>query len=128
MEFNKVQFGLFKQDVKLALKEVEEKYGVSVSCGNINYSQYDFTLQLVVTKSDSTTDGMKERFAKECVFYGFQPEDYERVLVLNGKTFKLIGFNLNSPKNCCRIVRLDNNGEYKCSAAAVKVGFKEASK
>lgn len=125
MDFNKKEFSLFKSDVETALKEVEKKHGVSISCGNIRYSELDFTLQLTVIKSDASTDGKKQLFEKECVYYGFEPEEYNKLFTLNGKAFRLVGFNRNSPKNCCKIISETDGKEYKCNAEAIHRAFKD---
>lgn len=120
MEFNKRGFECFKKDVDVALKEVAEKHGVSIDCGSITYSQFDFTMQLKVSKNDGNTDGKRMLFERDCVFYGFKKEDYEREFTSNGKRFKLVGFNTRSPKNCCSIYCITDGKQYKCSAEMVQ--------
>lgn len=123
MEFNKRGFELFRNDVEAALKMVAEKHGVEIECGKISYSNFDFTMQLKATKNDSGVDGKKAIFEQECILFGFKPEDYNREFRANGKKFKLIGFNLKSPKNNCSIYCIDDGKTYKCNDEMVKRAF-----
>lgn len=125
MEFNKKEFDTFRTDVKDALKLVAKKYGVDIDCGKINYTDFDFTMQLHVTKNDENTDGKRLMFEQDCNFYGFSKDDYEREFTTHGKQFKLIGFNRKSPKNCCTIYCITNGKTYKCSAEMVKNAFND---
>ena len=123
MVFNKKGFEVFRTDVQAALKEVAEKHGVTIDPGKITYSDFDFTMQLKVVKNDGNVDGKKALFEQQCVVYGFEKSDYEREFSLNGKRFKLTGFNPKSPKNCCSIYCMTDGKQYKCPAEAVKRAF-----
>lgn len=123
MEFNKKGFELFRKDVENALKEVAEKHGVTIDCGKITYSDFNFNMQLKVVKSDVNTDGKKLLFEQDCMFYGFSKDDYERKFTSNGKIFKLVGFNRRSPKNCCNIYCITDGKTYKSSSEFVKRAF-----
>lgn len=85
MEFNRKGFEVFRADVEAALKDVAEKHGVSIDCGKISYTEFDFNMQLKVTKNDGNTNGKKLLFEQDCIFYGFSKEDYEREFFANGK-------------------------------------------
>lgn len=123
MEFTNENFKKFRKDVDEALRSVGEKYGVDIQSKDISYSNYDFTLKLYVLKNDGNNDGKKQLFAEHCKFYGFEESDYEREFTVDGKNYKLVGFNVNSPKNCCSIYCTSNGNTYKCSSEYVKRGF-----
>ena len=125
MEFNRKGFEVFRVDVEAALKNVAEKHGVSIDCGKISYTEFDFNMQLKVTKNDGNTDGKKLLFEQDCILYGFSKEDYEREFFANGKQFKLVGFNRKSPKNCCSIYCITDGKTYQCSAEMVKRAFND---
>lgn len=124
MEFNKKGFEAFRADVEAALKLVANKHGVEIDCGRISYTDFDFNMQLHVTKSDGNTDGRRLLFEQDCSFYGFSKYDYEREFTADGKRFKLVGFNRKSPKNCCSVYCINDGKIYKCSAETVKMAFK----
>lgn len=123
MEFNRSGFELFKNDVKAALKQVAEKHGVEIECGNISYTDFNFTMQLKVVKNDGYVDGKRGVFEQECILFGFRPEDYNREFTVNGKQFRLVGFNLKSPKNNCSIYCVDDGKTYKYNDEMVKRAF-----
>ena len=123
MNFNKAGFEAFRADLKNALKEVEEKHGISIDFGRISYTDYEFTMPLTAIRSDGNTDGKRMLFEQYCKLYGFAKEDYEREFTSDQKQFKLVGFNTRSPKNCCEIYCITNGKTYKCSADTVKHAF-----
>lgn len=124
MEFTNVGFKAFRADVESALKEVADKHQVTINCGNISYTDLDFTMKMKVVKNSTENgDGRKLLFERYCKMYGFEPTDYERVFYNASKGYKLVGFNLKSPKNCCSIIQVGTNKVYKCSTEFVKKGF-----
>lgn len=123
MEFNRSEFELFRNDVNAALKQVATKHGVEIECGKISYTNFDFTMQLKVVKSDGHVDGKRGIFEQECILFGFKPEDYNREFNANGKSFKLVGFNHKSPKNNCSIYCADDGKTYKCNDEMVRRAF-----
>lgn len=123
MEFNRSGFELFRNDVEIALKSVAKKHGIEIECGKISYSNFDFTMQLKVTKKDKNINGKRAAFEQECILFGFKPEDYNREFGANGKHFRLIGFNCKSPKNNCSIYCVDDGKTYKCNNEMVKRAF-----
>lgn len=122
MLFNKKGFELFKEDVNKALAEVSEKHGVVIECGSITYSDIDFTMKLSVTKNDGT-DGKRTLFERECRYYGFKPDDYEREFTYAGKKYKLVGFRPKARKNSCSIVNLQDGKTYVCSPEIIKMSI-----
>lgn len=123
MEFNRGGFELFRNDVNAALKQVTTKHGVEIECGKISYTDFDFTMQLKVVKSDGYVDGKRGIFEQECTLFGFNPEDYNREFKADGKCFKLVGFNRKSPKNNCNIYCADDGKTYKCNDEMIKKAF-----
>ena len=119
MNFTKSGFDAFRKDVENALKTVEEKHGVKVSCGAITYGSYDFSMKMNVVKHGAV-DGARKLFEQHCASYGFEKDDYEREFVLNGVKFQLVGFNPKSPKNCCSIKRVSDGKAYKCTPISVR--------
>lgn len=122
MNFTKTEFTNFRKDFKDALKEVESKYGITIDPEKITYDDFSFSMKIKATKNDKNCDGAKAEFERLCKHYGFLESDYGREFTIQGKTFKLTGFNTRSPKNCCKII--DTNGRcYKCAADPVLRAF-----
>lgn len=120
MQFNKQEFLNFREDLKEALKGIEEKYNIKVCQSNISYTDLDFNMKLKVSKNEEGVDIEKEKFKRHCWEFGFKEEQYKAKFKMQGKEFELIGFNLKSPKNCCSIKDLNNDKQYKTSSNSVK--------
>lgn len=120
MQFTNNEFNQFRKDVKDALKEVEEKYQISIEAGSISYSDKRFSMKLEATKNGC--DIRKEEFEQACRFYGFEPDDYMREFFMNGEVYMLTGFNRRAKKNPCRITKKDGL-EYRCGIDLVKAMF-----
>lgn len=126
MKFNKVEFNNFRNDLKDAVKELESKYNVKIDPENISFSHLEFTLKLKVVKHEEGIDVDKEKFEKECRYYGFSKEHYKASFVVQGKEYKLVGFNSRSPKNNCSILEVCSGKTYKTNDQVVKRALKIA--
>lgn len=122
MEFTKKQFDDFRQDVKEALQGVGEKYELNLDIGSIRYGSYDFTLKITATKSGSV-DGEKEKFMELCSLYGFSPEDYCAEFDLEGKTYRLIGFDPKKRKYACKLYSLLEDKQVSGTVSMVKMAL-----
>lgn len=120
MNFDKHGFDAFRADMNEALKLVGMKHGVKIELGSINYNEYEFNMKLNVIKNDNNVNGEREKFAHDCGYYGFRPEHYNIEFLLNGKPFRLVGFNLNKPKNNCNIVSLIDGKKYMCNDEPIR--------
>lgn len=96
--FTKEQLKVIREDVALALKEVEEKHGVSFKLGNITYNEFTFTSKLECKKTSSEVDVDEHLFKSHCVLYGLKAEDYKRIVDIRGKKIELLGFELKRRK------------------------------
>lgn len=94
MKMNKNNFGQFREDVKKALRDIESKYGVDISCGNISYSANQFTLKLEVVNKGY--DPEKEDFMKYCEMIGMKKDDYERTFIDGNTIYKIIGMKFGN--------------------------------
>jgi hypothetical protein len=124
MEFNNIYFKKFREDCNAALKSVAEKYNLSINVGHISYSDDTFSAKMECQKTDAGDIGLKE-FKRYCQLFGFQKEDYNREFTMDGRRFKLVGFNLKSPKNCCQIVDTKTGKQYRTTDKAVQLAFEK---
>lgn len=123
MNFTNKEFKEFREDFTTAVKELEEKFGLDVTLGNISYSIDKFTCRMTCQKrksKGSAQDAEKSAFHKLCHFYGFEKEDYKLQFSLNNKLFELVGFNSNAPKNNCQIIRILDGASYRCNDEVIK--------
>ena len=120
----KVMLKKFRDDFAQAVKSLEKEYDVSISLGSITYSDMDFTSKIIVKSTSEgakheKVENKKKEFTACAAMFGFKPEDYNREFTLQGKVFKLIGFNLNCRKNVCSIMEVATEKMFKCSEKAI---------
>jgi hypothetical protein len=94
---------------------------VKISIGGISFDASQFTSRMTVkTNSVNGVDAEAYEFEKHLRFYDFEKSDFKRQLRIQGKTFELIAFNPNSPKNACSIRSVSDGKTYKCTVGTVK--------
>lgn len=106
----------FRKDLDIALKEVSDKYNVSLEPKTIRYtpSTFSFTVEGVILGEDKNVD--RVLFEESCSRYGFAPSDFEKVFKIEGVNYKLVGFNNRARKY--KIVLEKENGERVRSTVA----------
>lgn len=125
MNFNKQDFTLFRQDLKKALEQVEKKYGLRITPGQISYDSLSFVIKLTaektVGKNGEEIDPEKENFKQICNLYGLEPEDYKARCHITGEsqTFIITGINQRARKNAIQITRESDGQKYVCSRAMI---------
>lgn len=125
MKFTTKELDAIRKDITTALSDVEKKHGINITTGKINYSDYDFTMSLKAVKNDGDTNGEQKIFEKYCRMYGFEPDQYKAEFTLDGRVFQLVGFNLNSPKNCCSILSVKDGKTFKTNNETVKRALRD---
>lgn len=122
MEFTKRGFNNFREDLKEALKALEEKHNVTISHGGIRYDDTLFTTKMTVTKN--RTDGkdvQQAEFEMNCSLYGFKESDYKRKFVSLGETFQIIGFKTRARKMPVMAVSVSTGRRYKFATDRVNL-------
>lgn len=106
----------FRKDFKLAMKELEKKYGFDIELGNITYAhdEKSFTGKIEAVKVEEGKTREQADFEKNAHLYGFKPEDYKKEYIVKGVTYQLIGFNRKARKNPFLIRDIATNSEYTC--------------
>lgn len=104
MKFDKTNLKEIREDFQCVVKDIEEKYGIIITMGNISYSALEFTTKLTVTSNETISEDFERKeFEKYCSAYGLKKEDYGRTFRNGGKEYKLIGFELSRPKYCIKV-------------------------
>jgi hypothetical protein len=102
----------FRIDFDIAMKELQKKYGVSVSLGSIKYSPDMFTGKItgaVVNKGSTGLSVEAITFQKHAKAYGLDPSDLNRKFYSGGKEFTIIGLKPSAHKY--PIVAMDRFGK-----------------
>jgi len=110
MQFNRDTFERFRDDVKIALADVEAKYGVVITPKSIRYSDLSFDIKLECVRVGY--DKEKDDFRRFCVSYGFVADDYKRPFKSKEGMFEFVGFSTNARKRPCIIRSLTNGQTY----------------
>lgn len=98
----------FRSDFKKAVKELEEKHGVTIDLKNISFDNVSFRGPVEVKlKEVNGVSSEQVEFEKLCSLYGLAPSDYKKKITLPEGSFELIGFKTSSPKYCILLRRPD---------------------
>lgn len=121
--WQKEQFKNFREDFQKALKELEQKYNVSIAGGNISYTDTEFTMKTTVKFNEVNGKSHDQaEFEKYCFMFGFKPEDYGRKAVNLGEEYTLIGFYPKKRKQPVKVMK--NDKCYIISEEKAKLLFK----
>jgi hypothetical protein len=116
-----INFNNFRNEVEAALAAVAEKYGCEVTAGNIKYDNTSIDISLAFKAKGENGESAEEMdFRKLCGNYGFTPDDYNSVIITNGKGYRFVGFNTRARKNTC-IIKDANGKTYTCAAEVIRM-------
>lgn len=109
----------FGADLQAALAPLQEKYGVTIRFGNINYTQERFTTKLTVTNGQSQDEAEQNAFDADVWRYahlGLEWGMFNRIfLTPDGQRMALRGFNTRSPKYPIIALRLSDGQRLRCA-------------
>lgn len=118
MEFNNTTLKNFRADFQQAVAELEEKYSITLEAGSISYDANEFSMKVSATRAD--VDVEKANFIRDCMSYGFKPEDYLRQFTDARKTYELTGFNHKARTNKALFREAGTNVRYHGPVSYVK--------
>lgn len=96
---NKKGFETFRQGAEKALLSLAKEFNVDIKAGKIKYTDNSFNLELVVSKKEVNGKPFEQaEFEKNCVLYGLKPEDYNRVVTVQGREFTVFGLDIKARK------------------------------
>jgi len=129
MIINKNTLKDFRKDFAIAVKSLEEKYGVCIEIPNIRFSQDEFNTKMSVKNinenGEKITDTMKEEvFELYAASMGIKGS-FNFVFVHKGETLQVVGINPRRPKNSMELISLTSGKKCKSSVEFVKQYFKE---
>ena len=113
----------FGNDLREALAPLQEKYGVTISFGNINYTQERFTTKLTVTNGQSQDEAEQSAFDADVWRYGhlgLERGMFNRIfLTPDGQKMAIRGFNTRSPKYPIIALRISDGQKLRCSEGRI---------
>lgn len=103
MKMTKDALEKFRKDFAVTVKNLEQRYGVSIKLGGITYEESSFTASL---KVESPETG-KVNWSNYCRYYSFSQDDFGKTFKDGKHTFKIVGININAKKFPIQVVRED---------------------
>lgn len=123
MNINDKTLHEFGNDLREALAPLQEKYGVTISFGNINYTQERFTTKLTITNGQSQDEAERSAFDADVWKYGhlgLERGMFNRIfLTPDGQRMAIRGFNTRSPKYPIIALRLSDGQKLRCSEGRI---------
>lgn len=117
----------FRNDFNNTIKELEEKYKISIELGKISYDDAKFTAKITANViGEEANEKEREEFEQYAKLYGFNPEDYGKEVVIQGKHFRFVGLNHRCPKNICKMAEISTGTGYKCPDTTMKNALAKA--
>lgn len=116
MIISKESLSDFQDDFNDAVKELEEKYDITIKIGQISYCASSFKFNVNVENQKNDFEGKKATFLKNADIirrkyrYDFRKEHFMRTFRIDNKRqYVLVGLKTKSPKYMCEIE--DMNGK-----------------
>lgn len=107
MKFTEQEFDAFEKELKVAIKDLCEKYQVKLKNSKITYDLAEFDMKLTFQKNEEGINAEELSFISNCYRYGFAPTDYMRSFEHLGTEYEFIGFATSAKKYNCLIRELD---------------------
>lgn len=113
----------FRDVFKEAAKGIYDKTGITVSLGNITYSEDHFTVKL--TGYENTEDYVYARCWDEYAkAFGLDSIECGSQFQHEGKLYEIIGLNLHAKKYPVVIKLVDSDSKFKVTVGVIKKAFK----
>lgn len=119
--FDRATVNNLAREVEEALRGVAARHGLTFEPGNGKFNEASFEARgtFKVVGDGAGAQKAREEFDGYAGAYGLKPEDFGVEFVgAGGHTYRIIGLNINRPKNAIRLLRV-KDGALMCAPAAV---------
>ena len=123
-QFNKSNLNEMRISLKIALKQVEEKYGVNINVGNIRFSDDEFSAQMKVTIDGVETAEQKAVATFSKMETGVKFAYGHKIYTKDLGECKIVGFLTRSPKYPW-IVETASGKKYKLTSQIITLALQE---
>lgn len=123
-KFEKSSLEELRKEINPKLKEIGEKFGISLRLGRISYDAYSFTGKIeakILISREETEKIERGEFESLAVFYGLKKEDYGRTFSQNGKIFKIVAIKTRNRKY--PIIARNGERTYKFDIRSVQLSL-----
>jgi len=121
--FDKPSLKAIREAMNIALKSVEDQYGIKVNVGNASYSANEVTFKVKANTIGEGGEAITKESRNWALYAGMNGLGHLSVgdeIELQGKTFTIAGWNTRAKKSPVNIKDANGRG-YKCSAQMVKM-------
>jgi len=124
MEMTKTNLKNFRNDFVTSVKNLEERYGVSINLGNISYDDTKFTAKIEVKNPLSEAEEFASK-ARILTQWGIKPDMYRKIFKAeDGKEYMLVDLDTKARKNVCIIEKVPSDGKrYKCEETFLGIKY-----
>lgn len=127
MNINKASLKVFRQDFQDAVKDLEEKHGISIDLGNIAFNDDSFRSKIEVTNVDPSGNKVDQGaidFEKYANRYGLTADHLNKEFSFDGTRYILVGLKPRNRKYPFIVKRVSDGAAYKMSESMVLPSFK----
>lgn len=121
--FDRATARVLREEMNQAFKSIEAKYGITLSAGNISFSNNEASIK-VKANTISATGQVETKEARNWGVYaeynGLGGLKVGDTIDLQGKSFTIKGWNTRARKSPVQIEDAQGRG-YKCSVSMVKM-------
>ena len=121
--FDRATARVLREEMNQAFKSIEAKYGITLSAGNISFSNNEASIK-VKANTISATGQVETKEARNWGVYaeynGLGSLKVGDTIDLQGKSFTIKGWNTRARKSPVQIEDAQGRG-YKCSVSMVKM-------
>ena len=93
-KFDREKLAALRVDIENALRDIEQRHGIKISLGRINYDATSARAKLEAHPSGFDPD--KENFERFARVYGMDPAWFGESFKSRGTPFRITGFNPNA--------------------------------
>ena len=113
MGFNRSDVKLMREELQKAIEEFAESKGYIIKFGNASYTDTEVNFKVSVVQSGVDND--KAVWEQNCKYFGLVAEDYGKRIIINREDFTVAGLKPSARKNCIKVRRVRDGGEYVIS-------------
>lgn len=117
--FDKPTLKQLSEDMVAALAPLMEKYGLEASGRGCTFSAVAATMKIEV-RLPETSEAARDTFNSYCAMYDLKPEHFQKDIVVQGKNYKILGFEPSRPKFPIKVRDLKTGKVMLLTTLAVK--------
>jgi hypothetical protein len=123
-QFNQANVKEIREEIDAALAAIAAKHGLaSIRTGRITYSGTEFNAKITAKTASDTVSvsgvAISTVARNAANAYGLPTDIFDRDVVLQGTSFKIVDINPKKPKNCITICN-ERGTQYITSVTAIK--------